>query len=60
MIARSDPALKLPEKMYYSLFGKIYVTKDKKSRVSAENTNIKISALPSSWPLFTAIVQPIL
>ena len=31
-----------------------------KSRVSAENIGIKVSALPPSWPLFVAIVLPVL
>ena len=32
----------------------------KKLRVSAQNVGIKVSALPPSGPLFTAIVLPIL
>ena len=31
-----------------------------KSRVSAENIGMKVSGLPISWPLFTALVLPIL
>ena len=29
-----------------------------KPRVSAENIGIKVSSLPPSWPLFTAVVLP--
>ena len=53
LIARSVPVLKLPEKNV--LFPLL-----KKSRVSAENTGIKVSAIQPSGPLFTAIVLPIL
>ena len=46
LTARSVPVLKLPEKnVLFPLLG-IYVTK--KSRVSAENIDIKVSALPPS------------
>ena len=60
MIARSVPVLKLPEKIILSSRN-ISVTK--KLRVSAENIGkgkLRVSALPSSWPLLSTIVLPVL
>ena len=46
LIARSVPVLKLPEKGIMPSSRNISVTK--KSKVSAENIDIKVSALPTS------------
>ena len=53
-MARSVPELKLLEKII--IYSSISVIK--KSSVSTENIDTK--ALPHSWPLFTAIVLPVL
>ena len=60
----------LLDTIYFELYGLFFTnrisisnftyTATTKPRVSAENIDIIVSGLPSSWPFFNAIVLPIL